>query len=137
MQHYTGIDGLLIKVVSGVSLGAAGMMTADWSLAVFGVPISALLAAFGGSVIALSALPKMEPKRMAFAIVAGLAIGIYGSQLAVWAMGWPSQVLPPVAFFLGLFGQALISMLFKDGRDVVLALIRQKFGLPPANGSGQ
>lgn len=134
MHQYAGIDGVMLKVVSGVSLGAASVATADWALAVFGVPISALLAAFGGSVIALSMVPKVEPKRMAIAVVAGLAIGIYGSQLMVWGHDWPAQVLPPIAFFLGLFGQMLIALVFKEGRELAMAWLRKSLGLPPAGG---
>ena len=131
----TGMTDMFIpKVVSGLTLGATALAAADWSMAIFGVPVAAILAAIGGSFIAMSVMPKMKPGKVSLVVLIGFAIGIYGSQLIAWKFGGDRSVLAPMAFFAALFGHFGMMLVFKDGRDLVLGWARRMLGLPPGGG---
>ena len=137
-MQITGMtDSFVPKIVSGLALGATSLATADWSMAIFGVPVSALLAAAGGSLIALSAMSEMTTRRVVAVVLIGFMIGIYGSQLLVWKFGADRSMLAPIAFFVALLGHAGMMLVFKEGRDLALAWARRVLGLTPTDGGGK
>jgi len=114
---------------AAVVSGTASVVSADLSTAMFGVPIAVILAAFAGASLALAFLPQMSRVQMLTAVLLGMAIGVYGSQLILAWQGWGAHVLPPLGFFLGLTGQLSASMLFSDGRSILVGWLKQKSGV--------
>lgn len=116
-------------MVSSAVSGVVSVATTDWTMGIFGVPLSVLLAGFAGAALALSLLPTMTHRQMAIAIALGTAIGMYGALIVTLLQPALAPAVAAVAFFLGLCGQFGASMFFKDGRDVVLAWIRRILGV--------
>jgi len=95
------------------SAGAASIITTDWSVAVFGVPLSVLLAGFAGSVSALSFLPPMPSRtRMFVAVGIGTLTAGYGVRIAAKALAWGDDYLAPGAFFVGLLAHLALTWVF-------------------------
>lgn len=121
---------------AGLVSGGASLASIDFSVAMFGVPASVILAAFSGAALALSMLPPMTRRQMAIAVLMGLSVGTYGSLLAITLRDWPAHIMPAVGFFLGLGAQVGVSMLFKDVRGLAMDWIRKKWDLPAPNKPG-
>lgn len=97
-----------LAAATSAATGTASWATADWSLAVFGVPLAVLLAAFAGAVVALTFLPPVVSfLRLIGQVVTGTVAAAYVTPLAgfLWA-GVPHL---PVAFLIGLTALAAIS----------------------------
>lgn len=93
---------------------AASAVMGDWSVAVFGVPLSTVMAAFGGAVACNTFMPPdglMKAVRMIFV---GTMLGAYLAPLTIKLL--PSSQLDgydrPVAFLLGLGAQVGIPKFF-------------------------
>jgi hypothetical protein len=111
MRFALAADPAVQKVAAAATsaaTGAASWWTADWSVAVFGVPLSVLLAAFAGAVVALTFLPPvLSFLQLVGRVVMGTVASAYVTPLAgfLWA-GIPHL---PVAFLLGLAALAAIA----------------------------
>jgi len=65
-----------------VSSGAAALITADYSMALFGIPASVLFAVFCGAVIAIRFLPEVSRMAWATNIGIGTIAGGYATPIA-------------------------------------------------------
>lgn len=95
---FGGLSAVKIMASVGGSAVATGASIAvgDWSLAMFGVPLTVLLAAFGGSVLSLSFVQAQ--RAWYFTVGAGTMAGAYGTPLAAHALSLSEIYYRGVAF---------------------------------------
>ena len=130
-----GFDEVTYKMAlaAGTAFSAtASAISGDWSLAMIGVPFSVLMAGFAGALIALWVMPPTASWWKA--LVIGTAFAGYGTPFVMEFFGWTSS--RSIAFFAGLAAQFLITLFFRDGRDIVLGALRAKFNITQNGGGG-
>ena len=129
MRLALAADPAVQKIAAGMTsaaTGAASWWTADWSIAVFGVPLAVLLASFAGAVVALTFLPPVASfMRLVGQIVMGTVSAAYVTPLA--AFMWAGVPHLPVAFLIGLTALALIAKV-PQILDGVLAFAHRRWG---------
>lgn len=106
------------------------MALTEW-LALFGVKIVTLVAAFFGSTVALVGTPRLTLPQLALSVMAGMAFAVYVEPLVSHLMGLPSSLQGGVAFFLGLGGLVLCAGALEVYRalpQILLGWVRDKFG---------
>lgn len=130
MRLYEYSDVVAYKTAAALAsvASAVGAREADWSTVWFGVPLPVLLMAFAGAALALSLLPPMKKSQMVASVLLGAAFGVFMPQLIVtWQPGL-QPALTAAAFFCGLCGKLGASMIFEDGRTLVIGWIKSKIG---------
>jgi hypothetical protein len=130
MQNFDFTDLVAFKAASLLTSAAsvAGASHADWSSEYFGVPLPVLLMAVAGAALALSLLPPMKTAQMAVSVALGTAIGVFLPQLL--AAFYPSikPALTAAAFFCGLGGKIVATMIFDEGRALAITWLKNKIG---------
>lgn len=118
---------LMLKVASvatGTTSGLAAFATENWSLAIFGVPISVLLAGFAGAMVSLSFLPPEQKHKWWVIVTVSTIIAGYSQPLAAYYFNVPTHLALGLAFFLGLTVQVVIPLVLKHLPD----FIKRKMG---------
>lgn len=119
-------DGTLMQgaaAVGATASGAASILTASWSVDVFGVSVSTLLAGFAGALIALSFLPPYKTWRgMAAAVAAGTLIAAFSEPLIAHYLDAPAKLHQAIAFLVGLAALSVIPLAFKAVPEFFTAL---------------
>lgn len=105
------------QTVAGIAAG----VTVSWSLAVFGVPLPVVLAAFAGAMVALTFMQMQGPIRALLSVASGTVGGAYLAPFAIKLAG--ALLTPPVsaaiadadkpvAFLFGLGFQVAVPAFF-------------------------
>lgn len=120
-------------LATGTTGGLASIVTADWALAIFGVPVSVLLAAFAGAMISLSFLSAPESLRRTLTLVScNTLIGTYGAPLAAKSLEWNEPRLSiGLAFGIALVIQMIIPLVLQAAPKIIEALIDRIRGRAP------
>lgn len=107
-------DGTLMQAAAAVGAtasGAASILTASWTVEIFGASVSTLLAGFAGSLVALSFLPPYKTWRgMVVAVVAGTLIAAYSEPLIAHYLSAPPKLHQAIAFLVGLVALSVIPL---------------------------
>jgi hypothetical protein len=107
------IDSASLQVAAAVS-GGASLVTASWSVDLFGVPVSVVLAGFAGALIALSFLPPYQTlKAAALAVAAGTVIAAFSEPLIAHYTDAPAKLSQAIAFVTGLVALSVIPLALK------------------------
>ncbi len=94
-----------------VATGTASVLTSSWSMDIFGVSVSALLAGFAGALIALSFLPPYKTfKGMVAAVAAGTLIAAFTEPLIAHYTDAPAKLAQGIAFLTGLVALSVIPL---------------------------
>lgn len=133
MVYRTLLDGFEFKTIAGIGSAASGavsLATGDWSVAVFGVPFPVLVAGFAGALIAVAMMPPLS--RWWAALAAGTGISAYTTSFFALMLDKFTSLGDSddrvVAFLVGLLSYFLVSMMFRDGRDIIIGFLRARFG---------
>lgn len=131
MQKLLSLDPTM-QIAAGATAAAstaASFATGDWSIAVFGVPLATVLAAFAGAVVSNTFMPSQGLMRMAWVLAAGTLVGAYLAPLVAKipqvfipsVTQLPDTLEKPIAFLLGLAVQvgvpAFLSRIKNKGGD--------------------
>lgn len=121
MQKLLELDPV-VQIVSGAAAAvsaAASVVASDWSVAIFGVPLTTVMAAFGGAFACYTFMPPDGMLKAIRMLVVGTLIGAY---LAPLIMKIPQVFVTsvtsldgfdkPIAFLLGLGAQVGIPKFF-------------------------
>lgn len=99
------------QIISGaLSIGSAilAWITSDWSMAIFGVRLSIVLAGFAGAMCVLSFLPKFDSRSAMWGAVAVSTIAAsYLTKLVLKVVGWDSDLAPGIGFVIGFTFQSV------------------------------
>lgn len=122
-QALDGISFKLASLSAGTTGGIGSLMTADWAIALFGVPVSVILAAFAGAMISLSFLPApSDLKRAAVGVGCNTLIGTYGAPGVAKMLGWSEPHLAlGLAFGIALTIQFVAPIAYKAIPDLLKA----------------
>jgi hypothetical protein len=110
------------KAVTTAALGSgvASFATADWAMAIFGVPAAVLFAGFAGAAIALRFVPELSRWGMFGSVGSGTIISGYSADAFMSAaknFGFSFGLLF-CGFAIGLLSNAVLSFFFKHGGDL-------------------
>ena len=119
-------NALSLKVTSTVAgtSGIAAFATENWSLAIFGVPISVLLAGFAGALISLSFLPPDQKRKWWLTVIVSTIVAGYIQPLVAYYFNVPVNLALGLAFVLGLTVQVVIPLVLQHLPD----FIKRKMG---------
>lgn len=116
---------------SAAASGAASWISSDWALAIFGIPFSVLIAGFAGALIAVAVLPPIS--RWWISLGAGTGVSAYSTSLVMLSLNKYTELgtadARGVAFGIGLIAYFLLSLFFRDGREIILGWLRSKLGI--------
>lgn len=112
-------------LASSAASGVASIATVDWTMGVFGVPLSVFLAGFAGALVSLSFLPPPVDGgnrgktllSMAGHVFSGTLLAAFAQPLAIFAINrWLAAELPSAVGLgiAGIFG-ALIMLVLPIG----------------------
>lgn len=130
MRIYDYADVIAFKTAAVITAAASAAVAreADWATEWFGAPLPVLLMAFAGAALALSLLPKTSTKQWAVAVALGTAIGVFLPQIVIAIYPSLKPALTAAAFFAGLVGKLAATMIFEDGRALIIGWIKSRFG---------
>lgn len=118
-----------MQIVSGaLSAGSAALawITSDWTLLVFGVKLSIVLAGFAGAMCVLSFLPKFSSRQRMWAAVAVSSLAAaYLTKIALKVIGWDGDLGIGVAFAIGFMFQSVGTWLITN-RDKLLEAVLER-----------
>ena len=97
IDHMTRIATL----AAGAASGAAAGVASTWSVAIFGVPLAVVFAAFSGALVSLSFLSPATLSRMLVIVMSGTAAGAYLSALVAEWWGLSPGAMGGAAFMVG------------------------------------
>jgi hypothetical protein len=118
-----------------VATGTASVLTASWSIDIFGVSVSVLLAGFAGALIALSFLPPYKTfKGMVAAVVAGTLIAAFTEPLIAHYSDAPAKLAQGIAFITGLVALSVIPLALRSVPEFFRALADRIRGNPWGGG---
>lgn len=102
------------SLASGAATSMVGSYLADqWSLYLFGVPLSVVLAAFAGAFFALSWQRKLPPKAKCAAVWLGTFAGAYLTPLVMHYSNLTLNFELAVAFAIGLVSEPALHRLYQ------------------------
>lgn len=101
----TSAAGAAVTSVASWSLG-------DWSLAILGVPLTTVLAAFAGAILQNTFMPVQGLYKLLSVLAAGTLVGSYMSPLVISITSTSSSLEKPIAFALGFAVQVLVPTFF-------------------------
>ncbi len=80
---------------------------------ILGAKYATLIAGLFGSIVSLSFIKELTILRMWMSLLVGLSTALYGTPLAMFYSSLPKELNNGVAFFIGIFAMAFISVCFK------------------------
>lgn len=88
-------------LAAGAASGAAAGVASTWSVAIFGVPLAVVFAAFSGAMVSLSFLGSATLARMLVIVLSGTAAGAYMSAFVAEWWGMSQAAMGGAAFAVG------------------------------------
>lgn len=101
----------IAAAATSVASGAASWLASDWTLALFGAPLAAVLAGFAGAAAALTFMQPAPLPRRAASVLIGTLSASYSAPLVAHWRGWEA-FLPAISFGIGLLAFAVLAALF-------------------------
>lgn len=123
------LDPIAFKMAAVLTSGASAVASAvadNWSMQLFDVSLSVLLACFAGATIALAFLPPMPRGRMFVAVIAGTLIAAYGTPVVLHVLDWHkhAQLHVGMGFLLGLGAYAGITWALVKGPEILTSRLK-------------
>ena len=88
-------------LAAGAASGAVTGVASAWAIAIFGVPLAVMFAAFSGAMVSLTFLGPATLARMVVVVLSGTVAGAYMSAFVAEWMGMSSAAMGGISFAVG------------------------------------